>query len=448
MKAKILKFLLPIFSTAIVSQAQNKEIDSLNVVLNAHTHDTIRVQVLNELGWSVLNLGNYGKAAHYATEAQKIGTELNYQKGIALSHNILGSVYYSQGKYPQAISEFLALLKISQENGFTKYTEYAYGNLGLVYTDQQNFPQADLNLRKSLSIAQKMGNKQEIASNLLNIGSSFYGRNEMDSAISLDKQALLILKEIGDKKGISTVCQNLGEISCDEAVSETRSDKKEKLLEEAMENYLQAFGIATETGDKERLGSSSSGIGRVYTLQNNFEEAQNYLEKSVALSKEIGDLRTLYGTYQNYFLLDSMRGDNEGALNYYKKFIEVKDSLTNEDNVRKQTQIEMNYEFDKKESSAKAEQEKKDSVTKIIIWSISGGLLLVLVLAIFIFRSYRQKQKANIIITQQKEEMERQKILVEEKQKEIIDSIYYAKRIQQSLLPTEKYIQKKLNELI
>jgi hypothetical protein len=72
---------------------------------------------------------------------------------------------------------------------------------------------------------------------------------------------------------------------------------------------------------------------------------------------------------------------------------------------------------------------------------------LVLILAGFIFRSYRQKQKANIIISQQKSEVEKQKNLVEEKQKDILDSIHYAKRIQQSLLPTEKYIEKKLNEL-
>ncbi|MGZ4157605.1 MAG: ligand-binding sensor domain-containing protein, partial [Bacteroidia bacterium] len=43
--------------------------------------------------------------------------------------------------------------------------------------------------------------------------------------------------------------------------------------------------------------------------------------------------------------------------------------------------------------------------------------------------------------------VEKQKHLVEEKQKEIIDSINYAKRIQQSQLPTEKYIDKSIKRL-
>lgn len=68
------------------------------------------------------------------------------------------------------------------------------------------------------------------------------------------------------------------------------------------------------------------------------------------------------------------------------------------------------------------------------------GFLLMIVVAAVTFRAYKQKQKANEIISQQK-------LVVEEKQKQILDSIYYAKRIQQSLLPTEKYIHRSLKKL-
>jgi len=73
----------------------------------------------------------------------------------------------------------------------------------------------------------------------------------------------------------------------------------------------------------------------------------------------------------------------------------------------------------------------------IIIYAVSAVLVLTLVLAFFIYRGYREKREANIAIT-------RQKNIIEQKQKEIVDSIRYAQRIQQSLLPTEKYIEKRL----
>jgi hypothetical protein len=107
----------------------------------------------------------------------------------------------------------------------------------------------------------------------------------------------------------------------------------------------------------------------------------------------------------------------------------------------------MNFEFEKKEAATKFEQDKKDAITKEELKQkeqqrnyFIAGFILVGLLALFILRGYKQKQKANLIITQQKE-------LVEEKQKEILDSIHYAKRIQTALITSENYIEKNLDRL-
>ena len=56
-------------------------------------------------------------------------------------------------------------------------------------------------------------------------------------------------------------------------------------------------------------------------------------------------------------------------------------------------------------------------------------------------------RKATKVIVEQKEVVEGQKQHIEEKQKEVLDSIHYAKRIQVALLPHEKYIERNLNRL-
>ena len=159
--------------------------------------------------------------------------------------------------------------------------------------------------------------------------------------------------------------------------------------------------------------------------------------------------------YNNLSALDSATGNYKSALNNYKYYILYRDSLINEENTKKTVQQTMQYEFDKKESETKAEQDKRDVIAneekqkqKIVIASVSLGLVLVLILAIVILRSLRQNQKKNKIITEQKEIVEKQKELVEEKQKEILDSIRYAKRIQTALITSEKYISKSLNRLL
>ena len=61
----------------------------------------------------------------------------------------------------------------------------------------------------------------------------------------------------------------------------------------------------------------------------------------------------------------------------------------------------------------------------------------MIIVALISFIAFRNKRKANI-------EIEKQKLIVEEKQKEIIDSIYYAKRIQNALMPSERLFEKHL----
>ena len=92
-----------------------------------------------------------------------------------------------------------------------------------------------------------------------------------------------------------------------------------------------------------------------------------------------------------------------------------------------------------------AAAELKSEVNKQ--YSLYGGLALILVFAAFIFNRFRVTQKQKKIIESQKEIVEEQKKLVEEKNKDVMDSIHYAWRIQHSLLPTDKYIDKNLRRM-
>lgn len=149
------------------------------------------------------------------------------------------------------------------------------------------------------------------------------------------------------------------------------------------------------------------------------------------------------------------------ALDHYRKARILKDSVYSEERNKELTRKEMNYEFDKKVSLARAEQDKKDALQKaeakkqrLVLMLISSLLLLVLLFAIFIFRALRLTRKQKQLIESQKKAVdeknlliEEQKKIVEEKQKDILDSIHYAKRIQESLLPSDRFISKTLNRL-
>nr|MBA3971551.1 SpoIIE family protein phosphatase [Bacteroidota bacterium] len=127
------------------------------------------------------------------------------------------------------------------------------------------------------------------------------------------------------------------------------------------------------------------------------------------------------------------------ALEHYKKYIAIRDSLFNEENTKKSVRTEMTFAFEKKEALTKIEQEKKDAlaIEKLKQQRLQRnyfifGFVLVLLLTLFIFRSYHQKRQANIIIAT--------------KNKEITDSITYARRIQQAMLPNKEEIYQALKQ--
>ncbi len=116
-------------------------------------------------------------------------------------------------------------------------------------------------------------------------------------------------------------------------------------------------------------------------------------------------------------------------------------------NEKKQLQIEsLNSQNELKETRL---SKQRTTIILAVIVAILAGIGVL-----FIFLSNRKIKRAHTIIAKQKElvelakhKVEIQKELIEEKQKEILDSIHYAKRIQNSLLTSQKYIHKHLERL-
>jgi hypothetical protein len=138
----------------------------------------------------------------------------------------------------------------------------------------------------------------------------------------------------------------------------------------------------------------------------------------------------------------------------YELYSQMRDSINNEEVRRSTIKSQLKYEYEKKAAadSVKVAEEKKLSSAQLKYeqnqrYALYGGLALTAVFGVFMFNRFRVTRKQKNIIEEQKLLVEKQKHLVEEKQKEVMDSIHYARRIQRSLLTTERYIAKSLNRL-
>jgi tetratricopeptide (TPR) repeat protein len=266
------------------------------------------------------------------------------------------------------------------------------------------------------------------------IGGEFNYLSIYDSALSYNLNALKNFKLLNFKRGIGVSLTNL---------ASTYSYLKNNV--KAIQTINEAIKIRTELGDEYAISILKNNLTNCLIATNKYDEAlKNALECEVVVKKQNEFDLILQNALQLkniYFYL----GDYKKACIYSDKYVNLKDTLFEKTNLKTLNELQTKYETDKKEkeisilqlenknASQKAIDEKKRR--NIIFLSILFFTMLIAIFTIIIFKRFKKSQKQKRII-------EKQKQLVDEKQKEIIDSILYAKRIQQSLLPTEKYLER------
>jgi len=393
------------------------------------------------IGVCYVNKGEYSKGIEYHLKALRSRQEINDKKGVAVSYNNIGIVYYSQGNYPKALEYYLKALKIKEELNDKKSIGISYNNIGVVFYFQKNYSKALEYHFKGLKIRQEIADKVGISASYNNIGNVYMDQKDYTKALEYYTNSLKIIEELDDKKGISDDYNNIG------GVYSAQLD-----YPKALEYFLKGLKIKEEIGDKYGASVSYGDIGALYNKLSDYPSAIKYNNLALKLSIEIGAIDQQRRAYEK--LAESYEKQNnfkEAYLNH-KKFKALTDSIYNAENSKQLGDLKTNFEVEKKEAELKikadAEQEKLRTVSaqekkqqQIIIAAVLGVLIIVVLFSIFLYKRFIVTQRQSDIIREQKTEVETQKVLVEEKQKEIVDSITYAKRIQQAILPPAHFIQ-------
>lgn len=412
--------------------------------------------------------GNYAKALEFYHKALKIDEERvvlgeeGGKKGVAVSLGNIGIVYLYLGDYPKSLDYYFKALKLDEElinkNGIARHL----GNIGIVFRLQGDFSQSLNYYFKALKIKEEMADKKEISSTQINIGNVYYDQKNYPKAIEFYFRALKIMEELDYKNGIASILVNLGSVYTE---LYEKTEKKTQmgvahadsirgigengqaisagtLLDLAISYHERAYVIHREIGAKSEIASSLSVMGDILIQQQKLKQALSFFQRSYALADSIGALsmkmnaaQRIYSTYKKLDRFDH-------ALTWHEIYLTHKDSLFNEEKQNEIGKVEAGYEYEKELFVREKEQEKKDLAAfeeskrqKLISFSASGAAALMLLLAMIAIRGYRNKQKANLLL-------EDKNLIIEEKNKDITDSINYAKNIQKAMLPFEERIKK------
>lgn len=338
----------------------------------------------------------YKKAIGYHNRSLKIKQQINEQPGIAASLSNLGIIYRSQGYliadtvqknklYQQALNCQLKSLKIQGEVGNKRAVANVLSNIGLIYAE-----------------------KGEYESNLL-LKQDFF-----KNSIIYHEKSLEIQDAIGNKQGVARALVNIGNMYLAQVEMVSEEIQKNKLFLKVIEYNNKALKIAQESKFAREIETASQLLYKSYKATKQYKLAL--------------EMHELYSVTRDS--IDSEENQNEVIRQELKYSYDKKaatDSITN----AKEKQIK-DAEIARQQAEIKAKRNQQ--------YGLFGGLILLILFAGVIYNRLKVTQQQKLIIEKQKE-------LVEEKQKEILDSIRYAKRIQDALLTSQTYIERNLKRL-
>ena len=407
-------------------------IDSLLTELAKAKEDTNKVNILYELCFRVRDLNDLELALKYGEEGFQLANRLKYKKGIAGALGNMGSIYNLQGDYNEAIKKQMAALQIRQEindkegiarsylhlgnvysskdnlsealknyyaalknfeiTGYKKGIAGVFQSIGGIYSYQGNYKEAKENYLLSLKVREEIGDSVELAQSYNSIGMSING-NPTES-LEYYFSALKIYELAGVRAPVWGLAWTHGLIAsayneqADSAyLAGNQTIVLAKLLE-ALKNFLSALDGWKKIKDDQGIAEQYNALGNQYMRLENYSKARQYLGNALVLSQSISYKKVIWHSCRSLSLLDSIQGNYEQALAHYKMSILYRDSIFNEESTKKSLQSKMQYDFDKKEATTKAEQDKKDVLAKAQLkqqrnvrnFSLAGagGLLLFL----------------------------------------------------------------------
>jgi len=452
--------------------------------LKSKPSDVVRESLLSAKAGSYSNLGIYfyrhgdvPKSLDYFKKGVETLKSTSDKKGIASSFSNIGVIHYQQGDIPKALDYYSESLKIREEIGDKMGISDCLNNLGYAYQHQEDTEKALEYYQRSLKLREEIGYKKGIGASLNNIGLLYlYETNEKldnkistadksaDIAIEYFNRSLAIREEINDEHGIGNSLHNLGVMHWIKAKAEKHkgADKTQidAILNQCLEFHFKALKLRENSGNHVALSISSQQIAKTLLDLGRLPEAKKYIQQAMEIAQEGGfpdDIRAVAETATIVYERD---GDHAKALEMYILYISMKDSISNEKNIKAIAKQQSKYEYEKKKALDDAEHEKQLAIEQeekekqqILTYSAGGGLVLVLFFLWFAFDRLKVTKRQKAEIEEKNENLEEanieitfQKEVIEEKNHDIMGSIHYAKRIQEAILPPNKVIKEYIPE--
>ncbi len=422
MKKLIYIFLL-IFSVASLQAQDKKDIDSLSkLLLTLNESDSQIVVALTALAWDI-SYHDLDTGLVIVNRALAIAREQGNVLGEAAAQNVAGTIYADMGRYPEAINAHLQSIRLKDgSDADPSDVGGSYHNLALVYESMDSL-ELSLKYQRMAYAFYRAGDDQSGIAPIAN----FLGRHniEVDSFLLAKEyfhEGLLAAEKYDLKHWIAA--NMAGTAYC--LATEGNIKTSDSLMNAA-------FVIARNEENPYDMMALWLSLSELREFQKNYPAALSAMDSALSISTRLNVRDSRMNQLRRIAELYEASGNDKLALEYYTSYQSLKDSILSTKNQQNIKNLETLYDKEKTEK-ALAIAEEDDRQQKIYV---AGGIVSsvgFIVIAILLFGRIKMGKKAGLVL-------EQQKAIIESKNKDITDSINYARRIQEAVTPIESQLK-------
>jgi adenylate cyclase len=352
--------------------------------------------------------GNYAKAIDYSNRmiALKPGTDtlIGYLAN-------LGQIYAELGDYKRALTSYQQSLKmledaiLANKNLSRKYLSMRSGLLfttGEIYFQMQDYDKALLNYEQALKGTVERNDQDIIAVTNIAIGRCYIMKKQAGKAIPYFETALSYRRgTIYEEEALKNIADAYVEL---------------KMIDSAFDHATKAMQAAIMHNNEPKLAQVYTTLGKIENYKQQYAIGASYLQKAIAITHKNGAKTDEKNAWEVLSASYTGLHQTQKAFDAYKQFITLRDSVYNADKAKELTRLDMQGEFDRKQTadSIKQANEKKIAAFKLQrqrMMSYSGfaGVAVLLLLSFLAYRNYSNEKKANAIISAAHETIKEEK---------------------------------------
>ncbi len=432
----MIRYLMVLFSVFCFGSVFS-QIDSLKTYARSAKADTSKAEAYISIAKSYYNNeGLLDSSLVYYDKAAILYKKLSLPSKLSKALNGKGLMYREKGVYKDALDNCLQALSLSESVKDTVQITASLNGIAIINQIQKDYDKAYEYYKQCEAIHLKTNNTNGLASTYNNMGLLFSEKKEPDRSHAYFLKALKFNEENKNERGIATACENIGLHYLSYELDPVK----------ALEHFDRSIAIWRGMNDVNSVAITLDYKVNAYLVQKKYKQCLDTANLSLELATQAGSIFSIKQAHEKLYMIYEKMNDIPNAYMHYKKFITMRDNMDNDEQQREITEMQMTYEFDKQREVDKLKRELKetelsDEISKqntlILIYLIS--LIFVIICAMLIYRSYRLNKSA-------KEKIAFQHVLLEEQNKDIVDSIKYAKHIQEAILPPRELIDSLLTE--